>query len=168
MHLKTTQRILLPMTGPLWNGGNLVSSEINDITFHFIPPSSWTSLINLISPLPPQPEDARGQRARVARAARPLGLPVLLPVPRRQPDPHQLRGHDLVSVGNCKLWSRQVQVNRPHVYEIIFLFGSRILYYLPTIKPNSELHCLVVFRSVATVEWGNVVKWEEVTAGHFD
>lgn len=38
-----------------------------------------------------QSEDARGQRARVSRTARPHRLPQLLPLPRRQPDRHQLR-----------------------------------------------------------------------------
>ena len=43
-----------------------------------------------------QPQDARGQRPRKPRAVRPQRLPVVLSLPRRQPDRHQLRRHDLV------------------------------------------------------------------------
>ncbi|XP_061724629.1 uncharacterized protein LOC133530637 isoform X1 [Cydia pomonella] len=71
-----------------------------------------------------QPEDPRRQRARVSRAARPLRLPVVLPVPRRQPDPHQLGRYDLRPVGHRDRAAVRA-VHRPHRRRHVAVAGAR-------------------------------------------
>lgn len=60
-----------------------------------------------------QPKDARGQRASQQGTARSHRLPLLLSLPRRQPDSDQFGGHELRPVGHRDRSAGDV-VPRPH------------------------------------------------------